>query len=613
VVSQGLVQHSSRSMVTFAAVAAAAIFTAAGLASPTSVHAEPSHAIAIRGAPKHAPTFAHFDAVNPSAPRGGRIVHSRLGSFDSLNPFIIHGDPAFGVREFVIESLMARGLDEPLTVYGLLAESIDVPEDRSQATFVINPKAAFSDGRPVTADDVVFSFNVLRDKGRPNHRSYFKRVTNVERLSDREVRFVFDGGGDRELPIIVALMPILPSHLMTADTFEKTSLAPITGSGPYTIGRIDAGRAITYTRNPNYWGRDLPVARGRFNFDEIRFDYFRDNNVMFESFKNGDIDLRLEDDPALWSQGYNVPAVTDGRIIKTELETQQPASMTGLAFNTRRPMFANPGVREALIQTFDFEFANKSLFNGLYERTDSFFERSALSSAGQPANDEELQLLAPYAQNVKPEILGGTFKLPVTDGSGRNRTNLQQAITKLTANGYQTKNGKLVDTKTGQPLAFEILVSSASNLRLLQGFTAELQRIGIAATIRQVDSAQYQSRLRTYDYDMILASWSSTLSPGNEQTFRWSGSVADEDGSFNYVGVKNPAADAMISAMLAATTPEKFISAVRALDRVLLSGDYVIPLYHVPRHWVATARHIKYPAKVPVAGLNTDTWWSDKR
>jgi peptide/nickel transport system substrate-binding protein len=597
---------------TFAALWAAAS-VATGLGPPTSARAEPTHAIAMHGTPKHPANFAQFDAVNPTAPRGGRIVQGLLGSFDSINPYIIRGVPAAGVRDNVTESLMTRGLDEPFTLYGLLAESIDVPEDRSQATFVIHPKATFSDGHPVTAKDVVFSFEVLRDKGRPNHRSYFKRVTKAEALSDRHVRFVFDGGGDRELPLILGVMPILPSHIMTAETFDQTSLEPMVGSGPYTISRIDPGRAIIYARNPNYWGRDLAIARGRFNFDEIRFDYFRDNNVMFEAFKNGDIDVRFEDDPALWSQGYGVPSVADGRIIKAELATGQPAGMTGLAFNTRRPMFANPAVREALIQTFDFEFANKSLFNGLYKRTESYFERSALGSSGQPADDEERRLLAPFPQNVKPEILGGTFKFTVTDGSGRNRTNLQQAIAKLTASGYQTSNGKLVDAKTGQPLAFEILVSSASNLRLLQGFTAELQRIGIAASIRQVDSAQYQARLRTYDYDMILASWPSSLSPGNEQTFRWSGSVADEDGSFNYAGVKNPAADAMIAAMLAATTPEKFVSAVRALDRVLLSGDYVIPLYHVPRHWVATARHIKYPAQVPVSGLTTDTWWSDKR
>ncbi len=606
--------HSQRDMGIFAAVVATVLWAAMSLWLPATARADPSHAIvAIQGAPKHTATFAHFDAVNPTAPRGGRIVQGLLGSFDSLNPFIIRGVSAAGVRDNVTESLMTRGLDEPFTLYGLLAESIDVPDDRSEATFVLNPKAAFSDGRPVTADDVLFSFAMLRDKGRPNHRSYFKRVTKAERLSDRQVRFVFDGGGDRELPLILGVMPILPSHIMTPETFDQTSLEPMIGSGPYTITRIDAGRSITYTRNANYWGRDLAVARGRFNFDEIRFEYFRDNNVMFEAFKNGEIDVRFEDDPALWSQGYTVPAVSDGRIIKAELETLQPASMTGLAFNSRRPVFANPAVRDALIQAFDFEFANKSLFNGLYKRTESYFERSTLSSAGKPADDEERRLLAPFPQAVKPEILAGTFKFAVTDGSGRNRANLSQVVAKLTASGYQTNNGKLIDLKTRQALAFEILVSSAANLRLLQGFTADLQRIGITATIRQVDSAQYQARLRTYDYDMILASWSSSLSPGNEQTFRWSGSVADEDGSFNYVGVKNPAVDAMIAAMLAASSQDTFVAAVRALDRVLLSGDYVIPLYHVPRHWVASARHIKYPAKVPVSGLATDTWWSDKR
>jgi peptide/nickel transport system substrate-binding protein len=602
-----LMKHGFR-----AGVAVVVCAIAVGM-SAVSTHAEPAHAIAMHGAPKWPANFTNFDAVNPDAPKGGRIVQGQLGSFDSLNPFIIMGVPASGIQNNVIESLMMRGLDEPFTLYGLLAESIDVPQDRSQATFAINPKARFSNGRPVTADDVLFSFNVLREKGRPNHRSYFKRVASAEKLSDLSVRFVFDGGGDRELPLILGLMPILPAHLMTVETFDKVSLAPMVGSGPYVISRIDAGRAITYTRNPDYWARDLAVSRGRFNFDEIRFDYFRDTNVMFEAFKSGSIDVRFEDDPALWSQSYDIPAVRDGRIVKAELQTFQPAGMTGLMFNTRRAIFANPTVRRALIAAFDFEFANKSLFNGLYKRTESFFERSILSSGGRPADAEEQRLLAPYAASLKPEIMAGTYRLPVTDGSGRNRANLSHAVALLTDAGFVSQGGIVADPTTGKPFAFEVLVNSSTHLRLLQGYAADLKRIGIAATIRQVDDAQYQSRLRTFDFDMIVANRPSSLSPGNEQTFRWSGSVANQEGSFNYPGVNTPAVDAMIAAMLAANSPDQFISAVRALDRVLLSGDYVIPLYHVPRQWVASGRQLAYPAQVPVTGLTTDTWWSDKR
>ena len=574
--------------------------------------AQPQMAIAMHGPAKFGEGFAQFESVNPNAPKGGRLVQGIMGSFDSVNPFIIMGVPAAGVRDNVTESLMARGLDEPFTLYALIAESVEMPDDRSEAVFNINPKARFSDGHPVTADDIVFSFEVLRDKGRPNHRAYFKKVSKAERLADLKVRFVFEGGADRELPLILGLMPILPKHVLTSETFELTNLQPFIGSGPYLMTRIDAGRSLSYTRDPNYWGRDLPVNRGRYNFEELRFEYFRDNSVMFEAFKNGELDLRFEDDPSLWSQGYDFPAVKDGRIVKAEFETKQPAGMTALVFNTRRPVFANPKVRHALAQLFDFEFVNRSLFNGLYKRTQSFFERSVLSCAGRAADEEEQRLLTPFPGSVSPEIMAGKAVLPVSDGTGRNRANLGKALGLLTEAGYKTVDGRLIDPASGQQMAFEVLVNSAQQ-RLLSGFTADLARIGIVMSVRQVDGAQYQARLRTYDFDMIQYFWPSSLSPGNEQLFRWSGRVAHQDGSFNFAGVDNPAADAMIAAMLTARDPNAFTSAVRALDRVLLSGDYVIPLYHVPRYWVATAARLRYPEHVPLVGIATDTWWTDKK
>ncbi len=576
----------------------------------TQAAAEPVHAIAMHGEPRHPAGFNKFDAVNPKASKGGRLIQGIVGSFDSTNPFIVMGTTMAGVRDNVAESLLTRGLDEPFTLYGLLAQSIELPDDRSRVTFNINPKATFSDGRPVTSDDVLFSFNVLREKGRPNHLGYFKKVTSAERLSDLSVRFVFDASGDRELPLILGLMPVFPSHVFKADNFEKTMLTPFVGSGPYTMTRIEPGRSVTYTRNPAYWGRDLAVNRGRYNFDELRFDYYRDDNVMFEAFKNGELNVRLEDNPTAWSQGYAFPAVLDGQILKAELETAQPAGMSGLVFNTRRPVFADQAVRRALIEVFDFEFANKTLFNGLYKRTQSYFERSTLSSVGIPADAEERRLLAPFPDAVKPDVMAGTARMPQSDGSGRNRAALSKAIALLTQAGFKSAGGKLL-SPTGQPLAFEMLVGQGAQVRLLTGFKSDLEKIGIAMSIRQVDSSQYAARLRTYDYDMIQTTWPSSLSPGNEQSFRWSGASGKQDGSFNFAGVANPAADAMIQAMLASASPAAFMSAVRALDRVLLSGDYVIPLYHVPRLWLAHTRNIKYPPQLPLAGLATDVWWSD--
>ena len=570
---------------------------------------EPLHGIAMHGAPKYPAGFAHFLAVNPEAPKGGRLTQGIQGTFDSVNPFIIKGVPVAGVRDNVTESLMARGLDEPFTLYGLIAASVEMPDDRSEITFNIDPRARFSDGKSITADDILFSFNTLRERGRPNHRDYFKKVATAERVDDHKVRFAFRGGGDRELPLILGLMPVLPSHTLTPETFEQTSLTPFLGSGPYIMTKIDAGHSVTYTRDPNYWGRDLAVNRGRFNVDEVRYDYFRDDTGMFETFKTGGLDVRFEDDPAKWFQGYDFAAVKEGRIVKAELDSAQPAGMTGLVFNTRRAVFASQAVRRAANQLFDFEFANRTLFNGLYKRTQSYFERSELSSFGRAGDEEERRLLAPFAGSVKPEIMDGSARLPQTDGSGRNRANLGKALEILTAAGFKTVDGKVTDPASGQPLAFEILAESAGGLRVLSGFKSDLERIGVTVTIRQVDSSQYAKRVKTYDFDMIQATWPSSLSPGNEQAFRWSGRVAHEEGSFNWAGVDNPAADAMIGAMLSATSREGFVSAVRALDRVLRSGDYVIPLYHVPKMWIAHARRLKYPPQVPLAGLTTDTWW----
>lgn len=590
----------------------AALFLQAG--APDAVSAAPRTSIAMHGAPDLPDDFAHLSYVNPNAPKGGRLTLGNPGSFDSLNPLIVKGVAAAGVREFALESLMARGLDEPFSLYGLLAETIDLADDGGSVVFVLNPKAAFSDRKPVTADDVLFSFDILKTKGRPNHRTYFQKVVKAEKLSDRAVRFTFEDNKDRELPLILGLMPVMAKHATNAETFEETTLKPLMTSGPYIVSHVDAGRSITYQRDPDYWGKDLPVSKGRFNFDEIRFDYYREGTAMFEAFKSGGIDLRLEEDPANWAGRYEFPAVQDGRIVKAEFAIGLPAGMTALVFNTRRTVFKDPLVRRALIQLFDFDWINRTLYNGLQKRTESFFERSYLSSARKPADDHEQKLLAPFTDAVRPDIMDGSFRLPSSDGSGQNRENQKIAFDLFRKAGYTLKGGQMIEAATSKPFTFEILAHNRVQEPLLLSYARSLEPLGIAARVRVVDSAQYQARLNTYDYDMIQATWPSSLSPGNEQYFRWSTTTAKTPGSYNFAGVANPAVDAMIDDMLAAKTKADFVSAVRALDRVLLSGEYVIPMFHVPYQWLPHWAYLKHPKKTPVFGWSAaiDAWWTEK-
>lgn len=571
--------------------------------------AEPVHALAMHGAPTHGPGFTHFPYVNPNAPRGGRLVLGQLGSFDSLNPFIIKGVSASRLRDYVYESLLARSGDEAFTLYGLIAESIELPSDRAYVVFHLRKEARFADGMPITPEDVLFSHAVLKEKGWPYHRSHYGKVAKAEKAGERSVRFTFKTTGDREVPLLLGLMPILPSHKLDAESFDRTTLEPPLGSGPYHVAQVDPGRSIVYRYNPDWWARDLPVARGRFNFDEIRVDYFRDESSLFEAFKAGEIDLRTEDDPVRWIDGYRFAAVADGRVVKRELEVQLPSGMTALALNTRRAPFHDQRVRRAFILMFDAEWINRNLFNGLYKRTQSYFERSYLSSHGRRADAFELDLLSPFRELVRPEVLDGTFKLPVTDGSGDNRANLQAAFKLLTEAGYKLEGSRLV--KDGAPLKVEFLAQTRSHERLALSFARTLARLGIELTIRQVDSAQYELRRKTFDFDMVQATWSASLSPGNEQINRWSSRLADIEGSLNLVGARNPAADAMIEALLRAEREEDFVAAVRAFDRVLISGDYAIPLFFLPKAWLAHRRHLKLPANAPLAGFDIDTWWSE--
>jgi peptide/nickel transport system substrate-binding protein len=573
-------------------------------------HAEPRHAIAMHGEPRHGAGSKNFPYANPDAPKGGRLVQGVLGGYDSLNPFIIKGTVPEGLRGWVYESLMMRSGDETFSLYGLLAESLDVAEDRSAVTFNLRPEARFSDGEPVTPEDVLYSFTTLRDKGVPFFRSFYKKVATAEKIGPRAVRFTFTSAGDREIPMIMGLMPVLPRHRFTPESFERTTLEPPVGSGPYTITTVDPGRALVYTRNPNWWGKDLAVARGRFNFDEIRLEFARDATTLFEAFKAGQIDVRAEDDPGRWAEGYRIPPVDDGRILRRDLDVRLPAALNAYVFNTRKPMFADQRVRQALILLFDAEWLNRALYNGLYKRTQSLFERSELSSFGTPASDAEKALLAPFAGAVRADIMDGTARLPAGDGTGNNRGNLEAAFKLLTAAGYTLRGRHLVNAK-GEQLTIDFLAQTRAQERLMLSFSRILERVGIAVKIRQVDSAQYWSRLKSFDFDIIQWTWGATLSPGNEQANRWSSRAAETDGSLNYAGVRNLAADAMIDALLAARGREDFIAAVRAFDRVIRSGDYLIPLFHLPKTWIAHWRHIKGPGTLPNNGFDVDLWWSE--
>ncbi len=559
--------------------------------------------------PEYGPDFKHFSYVNPSAPKGGSLRISVLQGFDSTNPLIVKGVRAAGVRDWTLESLMARGHDEAFTLYGLLAEAIQVPDDRSWVAFRLNEKAKFADGQPVTVDDVIFSLETLRDFGRPNFGTYYSKVTKIERPAPRVIKLHFSSDADREIPLILGLMPILPKHFFEGKAFDKTMLTPFPGSGPYVMEEIDPGKSLTYRRNPDYWGRNLPVNKGRFNFDTVKYLHFRDGSAAFEAFKKGLVDVREESDPAKWATDYVFPPVKDGRVVLSEVASGLPAGMWGLAFNTRRDVFANKAVRKAIVHLLDFEWINAKLYSGLYKRTQSFYSRSELSSQGRKADASEKTLLAPFPNSVDPSILDGTYSMPTSDGRGRNRKNRRIAKELLSGAGYKVQSGKLVHGETGKPLSFEITVVSRAHERLALTFVRALQQAGIDAKVRLVDSSQFQARLASYDFDMIPYQWDASLSPGNEQTFYFGSQGRTQEGTRNYFGAKDPAVDAMIGHLLAAKEREDFVGAVRALDRVLLSGYYVVPLFHRTGAWLAVWSHIRQPQKTSLFGYRLETWW----
>ncbi|GLK57570.1 ABC transporter substrate-binding protein [Methylopila capsulata] len=564
--------------------------------------------VAMHGAPALAPGFDHLPYANPDAPKGGRVTYGWLGAFETLNPFGYRGTPAQGLKANVYESLLARSYDEPFSLYGLIAESVELPDDRSSITFHLNPKARFSDGEPITADDVIFTFELLRERGHPSFRTNYRRVRSASAEDERTVRFDLTGSDDREMPLILGLMPVLPRHAIDPQTFEETSFRPLVGSGPYVVSDVSPGRAVTFRRDPNYWGADLPVNRGLNNFDEIRYDYYRDANALFEAFKAGLVDVLPESDPIRWTTGYDFPAVRNGDVVRDELKTGLPWGMSAFVFNTRKPLFADIRVREALAALFDHAWIDRNLYGGETVRTSSYYEGSELASTGHAADARERALLAPFPGVVRPDVMDGTWRPSASDGSGRDRDQLRRALELLASAGWTVRDGELRDA-AGAPFRFEILVSSKDFERLSLAYVGALERAGIRATVRLVDSTQAFRRLQTYDFDMIPYKWVSTLSPGAEQKKYWSAAAADTPGERNYIGVKQPAVDAMIEALLAARERDDFVSAARALDRVLLSGFYVVPLFHLKDQWIARWRRIERPDTTPLYGAAFETWW----
>jgi len=572
--------------------------------------AGPAPAIAMHGEPALPRDFSHLPYANPDAPKGGRLDLAYLGAFDSLNPYNVKAlSTAQGLIGNVYQSLMMRSTDEPFTLYGLIAQSIETDDARDVVTFHLDPRAHFSDGGPIRAQDVLFTFELLREKGRPQQRAAYSLVKSAVTPDDETIRFDLAGVNDREMPMTLALMPVLSRAHTDAAHFEDQTLAIPVASGPYVISEVKPGERVVLRRDPNYWARDLPIARGLWNFDEIRIDYFRDATALFEAFKAGLYDFRIEDDATRWLQGYDFPAARDGRIVKQAIPNGLPKGMSGFAFNTRRPLFADPRVREALAAMFDFEWIDANLFAGAYKRSRSFFDDSELSSAGRPADATERALLAPFRGAVREDIMEGRWAPPVSDGTGRDRALARRALDELKDAGWTLSDGALRDAH-GQRLAFEILVKTRQEERLALAYSHSLARIGVAADVRLVDEVQFQRRRDRFDFDMMIGTWAASPSPGAEQRGRWGSTSAHMEGSYNLTGAASPAIDAMIAALLAARERENFVAAARALDRLLLSGFYIVPFYYAPDQWIAYSARLGRPEKTPQFGVNLDSWWS---
>ena len=581
------------------------------LAGATSAAAAPENAIAMLGTTKYTADFTHFDYVNPDAPKGGTLRLHAIGSFDSLNPYIVRGKPAAGLHHgfgIYFETLAKRSRDEPFSLYGLLAETIETPPDRAWVEFTLRPEARFSDGSPVTVDDVIFSWETLKTKGSPNARATWGRVVTAAETGPGRVRFIFVDNRDRELPMLIAgFMPILSRAWWQGRTFDATTLDPPLASGPYTIASVDPGRGLVFARDPDYWGAGLAVNRGQYNFDEVRFDYFRDSAVALEAFKAGDYDFRFEGDAARWATQYDIPAAASGAVERDVLHTGVPSGLSALAFNLRRQKFADVRVRQALTLAFDFEWLNKTLLHDGYTRTQSMFSGSDMAPAGPPQGTE-LALLEPWRGKIPDAVFGPPYAPPATNGSGRPRANLKRAAALLSAAGWRVADDARIDG-AGNAFRIEIIIRRPSNERIALAYGRNLKRLGIATSVRLVESAQFQGLIDSYDFDMVFGFWGVTLSPGNEQQNYWSSQTAEQPGGRNWAGVADPAIDAMIAALGESRDRTALVAAARALDRILMWNHYVMPLYHDAGQRIAYWTRIGRPETVPVYGLRLETMW----
>lgn len=583
------------------------------LVAAGAVCAAPQQGIAMYGTPALPPDFVALPYANPDAPKGGALVLGVTGSFDSLNPFILMGNAATGVSVHTVETLMARSIDEPFSLYGLLAESVETPPDRSWVEFTLRPTARFSDGQPVTVADVIWSFQTLGTLGHPRYQTAWAKVARIDATGPRSVRVTFNAP-DRELPLLMGLRPILEKAQWQGKTFDQGTLMVPIGSGPYVIDRVDPGRSITYRRNPDYWGRDLPINRGLNNFDTIRYDYFGDGNVLFQAFTAGIIDAYREDNAGKWQTAYDFPAVTKGDVVREEIPHRRPSGIAGLVMNTRNPLFADWRVRQALTLAFNFEFINQTLNGGAEPRITSYFSNSTLAAGDGPAVGKVAALLAPFGPDLLPGTLEGYAPPVSTPAKPTDRANLRRAMALMQEAGFDVQDGVMQDAR-GKPFRFEILLQTGANdaASVADIYVQALKQLGIAAQITAVDSAQYKERTNSYAFDMTWYTRALSLSPGNEQTLYWGAKGITEPGSRNWMGMNSPAAEAMIKTMIGASDLDDFHAAAQALDRILTAGRYVIPVWYSRVSRLAHSKHLHHPDRIPLygdwPGFMPDVWW----
>lgn len=582
------------------------------------VHAQEwRHGVSLMGEPKYPAGFKHFDYVNPNAPKGGLLRMSEEGSFDTFNTVISQGTPAAGTS-LIYDTLMSGALDEVATEYGLLAESMKYPADFSSVTYKLRAEAKWADGHPVTPEDVVWSFDTLKKLNR-RQEFYYRHVTKAEKTGEREVTFTFDAPGNRELPQIVGQIVVMPKHWWNGKDangkqrdISAGTLEPPLGSGPYRIKSFIAGRTITYERNPNYWGKDLPVNVGKNNFGDIRYEYYRDDTVELEAFKADQYDFRAENSAKSWATAYEFPAKREGKVILQTFPERARGIMQAFIFNLRRAKFQDPRVRLAFNYALDFEDMNRTLFFGQYSRINSFFEGSELKSTGLPQG-QELEILNTVRDKVPPEVFTKTYEAPKGGTEDARRNNLRQSLRLFKEAGYEVKDGKMTNVKTGEPFTVDILLNSPPMERVALFYKPALDRLGIGATIRVVDSSQYVNRVRNRDYDIIVSGWAQSLSPGNEQISFFGSESADREGSYNFAGIKNPAVDAMIQRVIFAKDRDELVAATKALDRVLLWNQYVVPMWTISYSRTARWDRFGYPEKLPAYSYGFPSiWWYDK-